>query len=282
MGTLAYLVRLPLALACLAGVTMAQQAPHLGAVLPAGGRVGTRFEVVVRGQALRGVNGAFFSGEGSGAASARVRPLTGREAQVMREQAAALQKRRTEAGRDGRRAQDRGAGKGWSDEDEAELRRLRMRLADSVRRQAVPAIADSVLLEVTIDRDAALGRRELRLLASAGGSNPTVFCVDDLSEVLEPEADRLPTRDGASDRAPTPDAAPRLHAPAIVNGTILGRGRPPPLPGRRALRLRRDRAARELVPAPRRRRAGLVPGRRLPARRRRARAPTRRRLAVPP
>jgi hypothetical protein len=54
-----------LLLAMAAGVACAQQnAPHAAFVYPAGGRLGTTFEVTVGGQNLEGAKQAFFFGDG--------------------------------------------------------------------------------------------------------------------------------------------------------------------------------------------------------------------------
>ena len=74
----------------------------------------------------------------------------------------------------------------WTAEDEQSLADLRARLSTfSIRRFSVPALVETVTLEVTIDRDADPGERELRLQTESGLSNPLVFCVGQLPEVAE-------------------------------------------------------------------------------------------------
>ena len=142
-----------------------QQSPHVGYVYPAGGRQGGEFEVTVGGQFLTGAKDSYFSGSGLEASVVKVdRPITGKELADLRERAQELQK-------DARGPAVR-----------RELMEIREKIAASMKRTANPVIAELVTLKVTIARDAEPGRRELRLKAAGGLSNPLVFCVGQLRE----------------------------------------------------------------------------------------------------
>ena len=65
----------------------------------------------------------------------------------------------------------------------------------------MPALGDTVTLEVTIGRDALPGLRELRLETAGGLTNPMVFCVGTLPEVSEPVAKGI-ARFGIADDRP--------------------------------------------------------------------------------
>jgi hypothetical protein len=78
------------------------------------------------------------------------------------------------------------------------------------RRQQNPQLVENVTLQLEIAADAGTGARELRLLTPAGVSNPLVFCVGNLPELLEA---------GAKDD--TSEASPTTRPPAVLNGRIL-------------------------------------------------------------
>lgn len=88
-------------------------------------------------------------------------------------------------------------------------------LREIVREQANQRqLGANVVVEVTIDREAATGNRELRLLTRAGLTNPVCFQVGGLPEVREQEA---PPR--VADRLP---AEAPLELPVMLNGQIMG------------------------------------------------------------
>lgn len=88
-------------------------------------------------------------------------------------------------------------------------------LREIVREQANQRqLGANVVVEVTIDREAATGNRELRLMTRAGLTNPVCFQVGGWPEVREQEA---PPR--VADRLP---AEPPLELPVMLNGQILG------------------------------------------------------------
>jgi len=91
-----------------------------------------------------------------------------------------------------------------------ELRRVAAEFLDPRRRSQLSAqIAESVELEITIDRNAAPGDRELRIRTPRGLTNPVLFCVGTL-----PEFDECEPNDFRTARQPTVDA------PCVLNGQV--------------------------------------------------------------
>jgi hypothetical protein len=191
--------------------------PHVGYVYPAGGRMGTKFEITVGGQSLDGVNNVYVSGVGIQAVVVKhVKPLTPAQFNKLREELKGLMDKRS-------------AGTALTAEDQELAAALRQKIAISVRRPATPAIAETVTLEVTLAPDAAPGERELRLATPNGLTNPLVFCVGQLPEFSKEPAkvvSELPTPKAAKkSEQPKTSAAPMsITLPAIVNGQIVPGG----------------------------------------------------------
>jgi len=184
-----------LALALMPSAAGAQQQniPHLGYVYPAGGQQGTSFRVRVGGRFLTGTSTVLVSGRGVRAQVAEFdRPLTGQQLTELRDKAQELQKK----------VNDPAVRK--------QLLDIRMRIADSVRRNQNPTLSEIVTVEVTIEADAEPGLRQLRADTPIGVSNPLVFCVGQLPEALEKELKNGPA-----------DAEQTITAPAVVNGRII-------------------------------------------------------------
>ncbi len=95
-----------------------------------------------------------------------------------------------------------------------ELVHVRHMLAELRKGPPNNQLAESVLIEVTIDRDAEPGERELRLLGRFGLTNPMVFEVGALREVCELELEE-------SRLAEFLPAEPPLELPVVLNGQIL-------------------------------------------------------------
>ncbi len=84
-------------------------------------------------------------------------------------------------------------------------------------------LAEMVLIEVTIDEDAPLGGRELRLKTSTGVTNPVVFQVGHLPEIreLEPnDRQAYPPLPDLPDEVIAPKDKP-LTLPILLNGQIM-------------------------------------------------------------
>lgn len=217
-------------LAVAAGARAQQPAPRIGYVYPAGGRQGTTLRVVVGGQALDGVSDAYVSGAGVQATVIEHRkPLTPKQVNELRDKLKELQDKRRAAvegrGDDVARAATRPA---WTAEDEKLLARVREQLATSARRPANPAIAETVVLEVSVAANAEPRRRDLRLATPAGLTNPIAFCIGQLPEVSEDEPKtsidlqgRGESRFGRPPPASTPEVETKVTLPCIANGQIL-------------------------------------------------------------
>jgi hypothetical protein len=210
-----------LPLAALLGAASAswaqQNAPHLAYVLPAGGQRGTTFQIVVGGQFLPNVNAAYVSGEGVEASVLEhARPMAPRQATELRTRLEELQKQpKDEAVR----------------KEIAEIRTKLLVFAST--RTTSPALAETVTLQIKMARNAAAGKRELRLRAPQGLSNPLVFCVGTLPETTEKEpAISLPPGPNQPQVSQAPTEI-RVTLPAVVNGRIKPHWTRPQGQGRR-------------------------------------------------
>jgi len=203
------------ALAAMPGAR-AQRDPRIGYVYPAGGRQGATFQVAVGGQYLDGVTNVYVSGSGVQATVVEhTKPLTQREFNLLKEKLKELQEKKLASTQDSteRGGQDGSQGSpkpAWTAEDEKMVAEIRKKLANPPNRQANPAIAETVTLQVTMAPDAEPGERELRLGTPSGLSKPLVFCVGQLPEFSEKEP-----------KSSTTEAGMSITLPAIVNGQIL-------------------------------------------------------------
>jgi len=170
-----------------------QNNPRVGYVYPAGGQQGTTFQVKVGGRFLDGVAGVVVSGRGVQAeVVSHDKPLNGQQITELREKLQELQK------------QGKGA------ELQKQLLDARMKIGDSLRRNANPGLAEIVTLEVTIAPDANPGDRQMRLQTPLGLTNPLVFQVGQVPEFRE--------KDVKTGKA---DAELEITLPAIVNGRMI-------------------------------------------------------------
>jgi hypothetical protein len=193
-----------------------QAPPHLGFAYPAGGRQGTTFEVTLGGQNVAGAYEAYVSGAGVQATVKRYeRPLTPAQASTLREQMRALNEKRTK-------------GTALSTAELATLAGIRGKLMEFQRRPSSPAIAETVVLEMTIGPHAEPGERELRVGATAGITNPIRIQVGQLPEYTR-EISKVPPAFNAVNGV-TPQNRPAPHAadppvnitlPTVINGQMM-------------------------------------------------------------
>ena len=202
-------------------IATAQQYPRIGYVFPAGGRQGTTFLVSVGGQFLGSWKGdyqidvlqAHFSGDGIQATVRNdIRHLTSQETQVLQDKLDQLRRKESK---------DVETLKEMFDV-QIQLTRAR---SEFMRREAQPALADTVTVEVTLSADAEPGLRELRVETPRGVSNPLAFYVGQLPEFRDREAeptfepqDLLEGRIRQPPRTETP-----VTLPAVINGQIIPR-----------------------------------------------------------
>lgn len=211
--------------------------PHIGYIYPAGGQSGTTIEVTVGGQALRGAKAIHVSGGGIRGEVVKHYPPLGNVkkeeydelVRVMKE----LRQKRL-AKQEGREVPDALAENPQRTEagDGArvslpqhpllyKLEAMSLRQLDHVqheivyyrRRQMNAQIAESVVLQLAIAPDAALGPRELRIVTSTGLTNPIRFEVTSIPEVRELEPNEAAVYvERAQD--------PATDVPVVFNGQI--------------------------------------------------------------
>jgi hypothetical protein len=221
-------LRIIIWLQLLAGSVLAQRAPHLSYVYPAGGQVGASFQAVVGGQTLVTISNAFFTGEGIEATVVEInRPMNQKDFNALRDRFRELQEKfqSTWRGNAGTNA--------WTAADSAERDQLRAKLLKNPpNRTANPAMVDTVTLRICLATNAEPGEHELRLAGQNGLSNPLKFFVGTLPEMsklaarsMSPELERFLARIGGhTPAAGTPKYEARLSLPAIVNGQIMPGG----------------------------------------------------------
>lgn len=225
--------------------------PQTGYVYPAGGKRGTTFHAVVGGQSLRGADAAHVSGDGVHAKVVQHYPPF---RNLEKEQRVALAQRfrelftqrwselvesgqvkgtlpwgelgglglgRAQAARESDTADPEEATLPehplLHDLDSKNIRELvhvLHALHSQLRGQPNAQLASTVLLEITVDRDAEPGDRELRLGTQLGITNPITLQVGALPETRELEG-------GDGRLAGILPAEPPLELPVLVNGQIM-------------------------------------------------------------
>jgi hypothetical protein len=212
--------------------------PHIGYVYPAGGQAGTVTHVTVGGQSLRGAKRVHVTGEGVHAEVIQFyRPVRN----IQKEQRDELIARMT-AVRDTRLAEVRGetpppsvevaasaeTGEkapfqpvqhpllfGLENKSLRELAHIRsMLFFPRDKLQINSQIAETVLIEVTVDPGAAPGDRELRLETAVGLTNPMFFQVGQFREMVELE----PNEPGVDAKLPE---TPPVNVPFVMNGQVM-------------------------------------------------------------
>jgi len=230
----------------------AKRKPHIGYLYPGGGRQGSTIEVTAGGQHLRSVTNAVVSGEGVRVSSVRVVPrfqgLDTDQRKELRTRLRVLSEKRwaelsrkglvgrtppweSDAGRAGNMPpmmMDKGSKKGsvelpdhplLKDLGKKSLRELQyvrdQLLSFNRKGQRNAQLAEQVLIQISIDRDAAPGARELRLVTGRGGlTKPMCFQVGALPEMREQE----PNDPRAFDRLPNEKP---LSLPILLNGQVM-------------------------------------------------------------
>jgi len=196
----------------------AQRAVHIGYVYPAGAQRGTTTVVVVGGQNLDAITQAYVSGDGVRVAvKEHVRQLTQQQQNKLRQTLQELRQRRN-AARNPQAARN-ASRPAWTMDDEKLMTEVIAKLATANRRPTSMAIAEMVVVQVTVAADAPLGKHELRLGADDGYSNPLAFFVGQLPEFSEASARAITKLTGSVE----PNDM-NIIVPATVNGQILPGG----------------------------------------------------------
>jgi hypothetical protein len=202
-----------------------QQTPHLAYIYPAGGRQGSTFQIVVGGQRLTGAVEAFVSCPDVQAKVIEFnRPMSQKEFNDLRDELRSLQEKRRLAYR---RSQSNT--NTWTAADQKQFDDIRNRiLKNPPNRDANPALAEKVIVQITIPSNAPAGDHELRILTGTGLSNPLKFCIDQLPESTalaatapNPELERFKRNLGVETNTTSPNAERRIALPAILNGQIM-------------------------------------------------------------
>jgi len=216
--------------------------PHIGYVFPAGGQVGSVVQIMVGGQNLRDVQEVYVTGEGVQASEiqyvGRLR-LKADQARELSKQIARLWKRKPGEVAAAVAAMDEGSeskdGDGVEEvkpkvaalpkhpliqnletKSRRELAFLRKEQRNFRKRQANSQIAETVLLEIQVDSDAAPGDREIRLRTKSGLTNPMRFQVGLLPEINETELNDP----GVQFALPKMEVA---DLPVLLNGQVTAR-----------------------------------------------------------
>ncbi|MCB1205703.1 MAG: hypothetical protein KDN18_15680, partial [Verrucomicrobiae bacterium] len=242
-------------LACLPDLS-AQTRPYTGFVYPAGGRQGTTFAVKAGGQGLGPVTGIEVTG---GGVTARVvecyKRIGPQEISLLRDQLKILKdEAKPQAEPAALKQPSPGGGKEPAKANEAMIRRIEKRIEEYCNRPASNALADLVFLEVTIAKDAAPGRRELRLVTPSGISNPLAFHVGQFPEttrkpMLTAPYQVLGKEELSLRQRPEEEVEVKVAAPCTMNGQIAsGEVNRYRFAARKGQRLVVSALARELIP----------------------------------
>jgi hypothetical protein len=263
--------------------------PHIGYLYPAGARQGSVVQIIAGGQYLRAPTEVYVSGQGVSASVVRyyrpIRNLNREQRQLVQERLKEVGQKHLSGSsvksssrpvsrkkKSAKKGADKvePAKKQESPKSEAvkmpahpllldlenkslrELAHIRnIIFAPRKKQQPNRQIAESVLIEITIDPDAAPGNRELRLATKTGLTNPMVFQVGTLPEIreLEPnDSKAYPKLPNLPKGANAPQAKP-LELPVLLNGQIMpgdiDRFR---FRGRRGQQLVIEAHARSLIP----------------------------------
>jgi len=211
---------LALAPQAMAAAARNQRKSGIGYVYPAGGQQGATFEVAIAGRYLDGVTDVVVSGQGVKATVVKhVKPLTGKEINLLRDRLKELQQSMKPASQGKRNppvaAKTRPAGNTNAKIDrpaaQKEMAEIKKKLANPKNRSRDNIqLCEDLVLRVVVAPDAKPGERELRVKANLGLSNPVVFHVGQLPEHTEKE----PNNKAA-------DLAVLSQFPLVINGQIM-------------------------------------------------------------
>lgn len=220
----------------------AQSRPYMGYVYPAGGQQGTTFAVKIGGQSLDDVTGVIVTGGGVSAKVDRCFKRIGpQEITLLREQLRELKAARKDAKTPDPATDDL-------------IARIEKRIEEYAQRPASNALAGLVFLDFTIAKDAAPGRRDLRLVTPQGVSNPLAFHVGQFPEhtrkpMLTAEFQVLGKEQLALRKRPPEEEEVRVTPPCSLNGQIAsGEVNRYRFTARKGQRLVVSALARQLVP----------------------------------
>lgn len=235
--------------------------PHIGYLYPSGGQQGCVVRITAGGQFLRGAADVYVTGEGVRASVIQYIPpfrnLMAEQRRLLQNRFRELREKRlaelrqtgggqpispqkqpatkkadtpgasstqTDAAKEGVKLPDHPLLYDLENKSLRELAHItHVLFASRAKQQPNRQLAESVLIEVTIDSDALPGNRELRLVTNTGLTNPMVFQVGLLPEIHELEPN---DREESADRTNLPGVlnVPKeepLELPVLLNGQIL-------------------------------------------------------------
>jgi hypothetical protein len=218
------------AILALAAAAFAQQQqpliPHIGFIYPAGGQQGSSLDLTIGGQNLTNANDAFITGSGvQVSVSKYIKPLTPGQANELREQLQKLNEKRAEANKPPAPGSKPVV---FTAADAKQVAEIQQQLAEFMRRPLSPAIAETVIVHLTIAADAPPGEHELRLGAQLGLTNPLTFSVGQLPEFSRKPA-KVPPAFAVVNGATPPnrplnravDPPMDVTLPAVINGQMM-------------------------------------------------------------
>ncbi|WP_420237347.1 hypothetical protein ACOBR2_17280 [Telmatobacter bradus] len=224
-------------LAASAALAAQQKEARASFVYPAGGQVGTSFDVRVGGDVLDGTVAAIFTGDGVTASiihfdksfyPAEADALNQKLKDLEQSHATTPASAKPTANDPQKPAEAPRPTTPWTPEDRKLAAAMHYRLDWDARLRSAPAFAQAVTLHVTISSHAALGNHELRLLTNKGLTPPLVFLVGHLPEnSLDPQFVPMKVAAGggvalAAQAHADPSPPPQTIAlPMIVNGQIM-------------------------------------------------------------
>jgi hypothetical protein len=221
----------------LASIALAQQRPYIGYVYPAGGQQGTTFHIRLGGLRTEDVQSVIITGPGVTVKIVEnLRRLNNQEQQLLTEQLKQL-RQATNAAKsntipdmmaESMMMMSSPTGKAatvLTPADRELMARLEKRTREFVANPASDSIADLVIIEVAIAKDAPPGEREIRLVTLRGISNPLPFHVGQMPEytrqpMLTATKQTLGKEAAALRKRPLSDAEARVNIPCTMNGQI--------------------------------------------------------------
>lgn len=213
---------------------------RIGYVFPAGARQGTTVVVVIGGRYLDGATQAHVSGAGVQAKVVDfLKPTRPGDLSTLVASLKKLEQKKPSAPKENEKrpegetkpSTNRASRNAVTAEDEMVLAAIKRKVAVFVGGPPVPAIGESVLVQLTIAPNAEPGPREIRLETPKGITNPLTFCVGQLPEFFkEPNlSEELLSGKGFSSYRDEPRLQPLepptlITLPAVANGQITPGG----------------------------------------------------------
>ncbi len=157
----------------LAAVSVARGQAYIGYVYPAGGQIGTTFQVLLGGQGFEGISNIFVSGKGVTARLVEYnKRMNNQETALINEQLRELRNPPNKQPVDPKYTNL--------------IARIEKLLRDNVETPASASIANLVIAEITIASNVPPGKREIRVGTKTTLSNPMVFMLGEFPEYAGP------------------------------------------------------------------------------------------------